>query len=61
LFVEIKLLFDLEFGFGVNLVHVGILFKKEFVVKIFTNGWWFVLCEINLVKKVTWFWLICGD
>jgi hypothetical protein len=39
--------------FGVNLVHVGILCKKEILVKIFTKDWWSVLCEINLVKKVT--------
>jgi hypothetical protein len=59
--VKISLFIDLEFGFGVNLVFVRIWCKKEFVVKIFTKDWWFVLCEINLVKKVTWFWLNSGD
>jgi hypothetical protein len=27
--------------------------KRQFVVKTFTKDRWIILCEINLVKKVT--------
>jgi hypothetical protein len=50
--VKLRLFFDLEFGFSVNLVYVELLCKNEILVKIFTKYWWIVLCEINVLTKV---------